>query len=50
MTVWQRASSGAVCFLPTSALRPLLLIESLLLIWTASEADEWAGQVAFLPL
>lgn len=27
-----------------------LIIESLLLIWAASEAEEWAGQVEFLPL
>jgi len=26
------------------------IIESLLLIWAASEAQEWAGQVEFLPL
>ena len=26
------------------------IIESLLLIWAASEAEEWAGQVEFLPL
>jgi len=26
------------------------IIESLLLIWSASEAEEWAGQVEFLPL
>ena len=26
------------------------IIESLLLIWAASEAEEWAGQVKFLPL
>ena len=26
------------------------IIESLLLIWTASEAEEWTGQVEFLPL
>ena len=25
------------------------IIESLLLIWAASEAEEWAGQVEFLP-
>jgi hypothetical protein len=25
-------------------------VESLLLIWAASEAEEWAGQVVFLPL
>jgi hypothetical protein len=25
-------------------------IESLLLIWAASEAEEWAGHVEFLPL
>ena len=28
----------------------LAVIESLLLIWVASDADEWAGQVEFLPL
>jgi len=27
-----------------------LIIDSLLLIWGASEAEEWAGHVAFLPL
>ena len=27
-----------------------VIIESLLLIWAASEAEEWAGQIAFLPL
>jgi hypothetical protein len=27
-----------------------LVIDSLLLIWSASEAEEWAGQVEFLPL
>jgi hypothetical protein len=26
------------------------IIESLLLIWAASEAEEWTGQVEFLPL
>jgi hypothetical protein len=26
------------------------IIESLLLIWAASEAEEWAGQVEFLPI
>lgn len=26
------------------------VIESLLLIWSASEADEWLGQIRFLPL
>ena len=26
------------------------IIESLLLIWVASEAEEWTGQVEFLPL
>ncbi len=26
------------------------VIESLLLIWNSSEAEEWAGQVCFLPL
>ena len=26
------------------------IIECLLLIWAASEAEEWAGQVEFLPL
>ncbi len=26
------------------------IIESLLLIWAASEADEWAGHIEFLPL
>jgi len=26
------------------------IIESLLLIWAASKAEEWAGQVEFLPL
>lgn len=26
------------------------VIASLLLIWSASEAEEWAGQVCFLPL
>jgi predicted nuclease of predicted toxin-antitoxin system len=26
------------------------IIESLLVIWVASEAEEWAGQVGFLPL
>jgi hypothetical protein len=26
------------------------VIDSLILIWAASEADEWDGQVAFLPL
>jgi len=26
------------------------IIESLILIWSASEAEEWAGQVEFLPL
>ena len=26
------------------------VIESLLLIWAASDAEEWAGQVCFLPL
>jgi hypothetical protein len=26
------------------------IIESLVLIWAASEAEEWAGQVGFLPL
>lgn len=27
-----------------------LVIESLVLIWSASEAEEWHGQVVFLPL
>ncbi len=26
------------------------IIESLLLIWAASEADEWVGAVQFLPI
>jgi predicted nuclease of predicted toxin-antitoxin system len=26
------------------------IIESLILIWAASEAEEWAGQIEFLPL
>ena len=26
------------------------IIESLLLIWAASEVDEWTGQVEFLPI
>ena len=26
------------------------IIESILLIWTASDADEWADRVAWLPL
>lgn len=26
------------------------IIESLLLIWAASEAEEWTGQIEFLPL
>jgi hypothetical protein len=26
------------------------IIESLLLIWAASEAEEWAGHVEFLPI
>jgi hypothetical protein len=26
------------------------VIDSLVLIWQASEAEEWAGQVAYLPL
>jgi hypothetical protein len=26
------------------------IIESLLLIWAASEAEKWAGQVEFVPL
>lgn len=26
------------------------VIESLLLIWSASDAEEWSGVVAFLPL
>jgi hypothetical protein len=26
------------------------VIESLLLIWAASDAEEWAGQIEFLPL
>lgn len=26
------------------------IIEELLLIWSASEAEEWAGQIRFLPL
>jgi hypothetical protein len=26
------------------------VIDSLILIWSASEAEEWSGQVLFLPL
>jgi hypothetical protein len=26
------------------------VIDSLILIWAANEAEEWAGQVTFLPL
>jgi hypothetical protein len=26
------------------------VIESLVLIWSASEAEEWRGQVVFLPI
>ena len=26
------------------------IIDSLLFIWAASEAEEWAGQVEFLPI
>jgi len=32
----------------TAAMNPF--IESLILIWVASDAEEWAGQVLFLPI
>jgi hypothetical protein len=37
-------------YLADNGLNVAIVIESLLLIWAASEAEEWAGKVEFLPL
>ena len=42
------AMSGLLMAQQTKPIAPV--IESLLLIWSASEAEEWQGQVRFLPL
>ena len=31
-------------------LAPALIVEELLLIWSATEADEWRNRIAYLPL
>jgi len=56
-TMREAASTRLAAGLPMSGLllahqrTPVsAIIESLLLIWAASEAEEWAGQVEFLPL
>jgi predicted nuclease of predicted toxin-antitoxin system len=56
-TMREAAATGLVTGLPMSGLllahqrTPVsAIIESLLLIWAASEAEEWAGQIEFLPL
>jgi hypothetical protein len=40
--------SGLFLVPQTSSVR--VMIEDLLLIWAATEAEEWQGQVQFLPL
>jgi hypothetical protein len=56
-TMREAAATRLVTGLPMSGLllvhqrTPVFaIIESLLLIWAASEAEEWAGQIGFLPL
>ena len=56
-TMREAAATRLVTGLPMSGLllvhqrTPVsAIIESLLLIWAASEAEEWAGQIEFLPL
>jgi hypothetical protein len=43
-----RPLSGLLMVRQTSAIGPI--IDSLILIWSASEAEEWQGQIGFLPL
>jgi hypothetical protein len=43
-----RPMSGLFLVPQTSSVR--VMIEDLLLIWAATEAEEWQGQVQFLPL
>ena len=40
--------TGLLMIEQTDPLRPI--IDSIVLIWSASEAEEWHGQVNFLPL
>jgi hypothetical protein len=40
--------SGLLMVQQTQPIAPI--IESLLIIWSASEAEEWQGQIVFLPL
>jgi hypothetical protein len=42
------AMHGLLMVQQTKAIAPV--IDSLVLIWSASEAEEWIGQVRFLPL
>jgi hypothetical protein len=37
-------------FLADNDLNDAIVVGVLLLIWAASEAEEWAGQVEFLPI
>lgn len=43
-----KAMTGLLMVRQRTAIAPV--IESLVLIWSASEAEEWHGRVAFLPL
>jgi hypothetical protein len=43
-----RAMAGLLMVPQTEPIRAA--IESLLLVWSASEREEWSGQVAFLPI
>jgi hypothetical protein len=37
-------------FIISQKVDPLATVEALLLVWAASEADEWANQICTLPL
>jgi hypothetical protein len=37
-------------FIVSHKVDPLAAIEALVLVWAASEADEWANQICTLPL
>ena len=50
---FSRLSSGLPLpglFVVSQSVPVIAVIESLILIWAASEAEEWSGQVLFLPL
>ena len=44
------AMSSPGVFIVSHKVDPLAAIEALLLVWAASEADEWANQICTLPL